>query len=328
MKAALACAAALAAAVAGSLLFGSEEGLGGRVRGFFDPVPHATAGDAPPAKAGLSPAAGGGSGGPLPSWRLKDRDGWVAYEAGDFPGAAAAWDAASAEAPPSGSLPLRARADRARLFRLLTEGAPSPGPGAAAAAEAEYRRPLDALPADDVSAWLEVASFAASRGLRHHLAFLYEQAYERRQAAGGDALAKRATAAIRRSKASGTPTPPDVLESVIRELPSSEAAEVAREETGAGIGGVAKRGEAAASGVDLEKLDEARTLAAKGDTEYRQALPGSKDVNVHRRAALNHYEKARAIYEALDNNRGTYGKKIQELNRNIAELHKDLPIGK
>ncbi|MCK6481420.1 MAG: hypothetical protein L6R43_15140, partial [Planctomycetes bacterium] len=321
----------LALLAGGAMVLGAEDGLGGRVRGYFDPVPVARAGEARPVAAALR----GASPSPTPAaeaaWRGRDREGWRAFEAGDFAAAAAAWDEASAKAPPSASLPLHARADRARLYRILADaGAPAPGDPAPdpAASEAEYRRLLDSLPADDAAAWLRVSDFAASRGLRHHLAFLYDQVYERRQGPGGEALGKRVAAILRRGGPAGAPTPPEVYETVIRELPSSEAADIARERTGAGIGGTHRRGESAGVGVDPARLEEARNLVVKGDAEYRQAVPGSKDVNVHRRRALDLYEKARGIYQELDANRGTYARPIQELNRNIAELHKDLPIGR
>jgi len=328
MKVPLACAAVLSLLVGGAYLFGAEDGIGGRVRNYFRPVPRAAAEEPPPARGGLSPDGPGAASPPAPAWRGLNREAFAAWEAGEFGAAAGLWDRASAKASPAEALPLRVRADRARLFGLLAGEIGGP-PADPAAAEAEYRKRLDGLAAEDGGAWLDLARFAAAGGLRSHLAFLLEQAYARRHGKGGDAVAARTTENLRRAKAAGATPPPEVLESVIRELPSSEAADLAREATGAGIGGVVRRnGESEGSGVDYAKLQEARDLAAKGDAEYRQAVPGSKDVNVHRRRALDLYVKAREIYQEVDDNRGTYGRRIQELNRNIAELHKDLPIGK
>ena len=79
-----------------------------------------------------------------------------------------------------------------------------------------------------------------------------------------------------------------------------------------------------------KKMAEARKLMAQGDEEYRLAVPGSREVNVHRRKALDLFTKARGLFEEVDRDAGydAHLDEIHDLNRNIAELRKDLPVGK
>jgi hypothetical protein len=333
MKPVLALLGALALLLGGVFLLAptKAKAMFARASGFLDPAPEFRApGPATVAAVGAvaPPAAAAAE-----DWRPLDRQAWRAFEAGEFAVAAATWKSAAAKAPPAEAPALRARADRANLDFLLSANVPATTSGDPAADEAEVRRRMDALPPPTARGWLEIADFAASRGLRHHLAFLYDRALETRNAAGGEAVPEKVKRAIQGRKAAGAAAPVEVLEAVIRELPSSEAADLAREDTG-GVGGVEKRGEgngATASGMsaeDLKRLEEARTLMAKGDAEYKLAIPGSAQVNVHRRAALDAYIKARAIYEGLDGGRGTYQKQLRDIIRDIAELRKDLPVGK
>ncbi len=303
----------------------------GRAVGFLDPAPVVRAEALRPPSARPAGAAPGEA---EPEWRLRDRAGWRAYEAGDFETAAAAWTAVSGKAPAADSVSLRERADRANVYRLLSEGFPAAASADPAADEAEVRRRIEGLAAPTAGSWLDIADFAASRGLRSHLAFLYEKAFEGRNSSGGDAVPKRVTRALQARKASGSAPPPEVLASVIRELPTSEAADIARIDTGGVLGGVVKRGEgrnghaAPTSPEDMARLEDARKLMLKGDAEYKLAVPGFPQVNQHRRAALDAFSKARDIYDAVDAGRGSYTKQIHDCNRNIAELRKDLPIGK
>ena len=326
----------LLAAFLGVLLVASPakgQAVLSRVVHFLDPVPRADAG--PPASA--APAAGPvalGSSSEIPEWRRRERDGDRLYEDGDFPGAAAAWAAAASGAPASEGLRLRARADRANVFRLLADGVPR-SPGDPVAAGQELRRRIEALKSPTAGAYLELADYAAANGLDPRLAFLYEQAFERKTAAADEVQAK-VTKIVRRNRAEKLDTPKEVLDALIRELPTSEAADIAREETGLapaggnGVGGVARRGAPGARPEDQARAAEAFRLMKAGDAEYRQAVPGSKDVNKHRRAALDAYVKARELFEEVDRGTGVQGhqKEIHDCNRNIAELRKDLPVGK
>jgi hypothetical protein len=327
----------LAAGVIGLLVAAPARGqaLLSRAAGYLDPSPTFDLGSARESES-ASPAALG-SNGASPEWRTKERAAWLLYEAGDFAGAAAGWAGAAAKSPAAESSRLRARADRANVFRLLAEGT-VPVPGAdPAASEAEYRRRLDALKVPTAGAYLELADWAAARGLRRHLAFLFERAFERRGSAD-NAVQERVTLVVKRRRSeSAAPAPKDVLESIIRDMPQSEAADLAREETGASAGGgggidgaTTRRGDSSLSAADRKKIEDADKAVAFGDAEYRAAVPGSKDVNKHRRAALDAYIKARGIYEEIDRTLGggIHQKQIHDLNRNIAELRKDLPVGK
>lgn len=303
----------------------------GRATGFLDLSPTAKAEPAPATSRGGASLRDEAE----PEWRRTEREGWRAYAAGEFATAASAWTASGAKAPPAEAVSLRERADRAHVFGLLAEGAPAAASADPAADEAEVRRRIEGLSGPTAGSWLEIADFAASRGLRSHLPFLYEKAFESRNAAGGDAVPKKVTRALQVRKASGAAPSADALGAVIRELPTSEAAEIARADTGGVLGGVVKRGEGNGNGFpsttspeDLKRLEEARMLMLKGDAEYKAAVPGSPQVNVHRRAALDAYTKARDIYDSIDRGRGSYSRQIHDCNRNIAELRKDLPIGK
>ncbi len=305
-----------------------------RAVAYFDPVPRLDRESGPesaaPAPAALQPLTAGAT----PEWRLADREASRVYEAGDFSSAALAWGYAAEKAPPGDALRIRARADRANVYRLLTEGVSPAADADAARDEAEYRRRLDALKNPTAGSYLEIADFAASRGLHRHLAFLYERAFEKKNSGSGDEVQKKVSKVFRQRKTANASPSRDVLESLIRELPTSEAADIAREETGhaaSGIGSVSVRGGGGAvRAEDPVKLAEARKLQQKGDAEYRLAVPGSKDVNVHRRAALDACIKARDLFEEVDRRSGVQGHQaeIHDLNRNIAELRKDLPIGK
>ena len=297
---------------------------------YFDPVPTVDPEDAA-GSGSATPAALAVQAPAVPGWRLGDRDASRAYEAGDFPGAAALWSASAGQAPPGDSMRMRSRADRANVYRLLSEGVPVAPDVDAARDEAEYRRRVDALKSPTAGSYLDVADFASAHGLRRHLAFLYERAFEKKSSGGDQEVQKKVSRLVQdRRKANATP-PREVLDALIRELPSSEAADIAREETGqSGIGNTAKRGDGGGKAEDPVKLAEARRLSEKGNTEYKLAVPGTKEVNVHRRAALDAFTKARDLYEAIDRETGiqSHQHDVQELNRNIAELHKDLPIGK
>jgi len=305
-----------------------------RVTHYFEPMPPV---EGPPPSGGLAagatalaPAAPGTA-----EWRRKDREAIRLYEEGDFLGAAAAWSTAATKAPAGEVLRVRASRDRANVFAVLAEGAPPQVGVDAAAAETEYRRRLDGMRDPAAGAWLELADYAASRGLRHHLAFLYEKAFERRAQAqpGADAeVTKKVTKVIKERPKAVAALPPDVLESVIADLPSSEAADAARELSGEGTGGIAgsNQREGARKPQDRGKMAEARRLMDLGDAEYRAAVPGSKDVNVHRRKALDLFTKARALFEEVDREAGydAHQSEIHDCNRNIVELRKDLPVGK
>ena len=314
-----------------------------RILHFADPVPPTPAFTDPPR--GSSAAAVGPALPPVPPWRLKEREGDRACAAGDFLAAYLAYADASPKAPPADGMRLRNRADRANVYRLLAEGV-EPDPGLDPAAdEGEYRRRLDAVkPGAGAGAYLAIADFAASRNLRTHLAYLYERAFERKtDAAPGavDEVQAKVTQVVKKmvaeKKAENAAPSRDMMESLIRELPTSEAADIAREEAGlpagmgSGLGGAERRGDApTARPEDRERLADAFRLFKLGDSEYRQAVPGSRDVNKHRRAALDAFTKAREIFEAVDRALGSdaYQREIHDCNRNIAELRKDLPIGK
>ena len=322
------------------------QGIVHRIVHFADPVPPTPVFEEPPRGSGgaIGPVAA-----PTPPWRVKEREGDRACAAGDFLAAFRAYADASPKAPPGDGMRLRARADRANVFRLLAEGVEAdPGPDRAAD-EAEYRRRLDAIrPGSGAGAYLELADYCAMKGLRSHLAFLYERAFEKPAAAApgvaaapaDDAVQKKVTEVVRKlvaaKKAEASEAPKEMLESLIRELPSSEAADIAREETGIagggpGFTGVEKRGGvASARPEDRDRLASAFALMKTGDKEYRAAIPGSRDVNIHRRAALDAFTKARAIFEEVDRAMANDGhqREIHDCNRNIAELRKDLPIGK
>jgi len=309
----------------------TAEAFADRVVHYFEPMPPVEA----PAAAAPGPAGAAALAPPPPSaaeWRRKDREAIRAYEEGDFLGAAALWGASAAKAPASEVLRVRAARDRANVFALLAEGAARVEGIDPAAAETEYRRRLDALRDPAAGAWLELADYAAARGLRHHLAFLFERAFERRVHADSEAeVSRKVTRVLRERKEAVAAMPPEVLESVISDLPSSEAAEAARELSGggSGIAGSSSR-ERRMRAQDSKKMAEARRLMAEGDAEYRLAVPGSREVNVHRRKALDLYLKARALFEEVDRDSGfdAHGSEIHDLNRNIVELRKDLPIGK
>jgi hypothetical protein len=309
----------------------SASALVHRVVGFLDPVPQIAAEPEASGAGGayttaLAPSAG------APEWRVVDREAAKAYEVGEFAAAVVGWNAAIAKAPPLDQQRLRARADRANVFLLMSEGAPAAPDADPKKDEAEYRRRIEGLKAPSAGAYLEIADFAASHGLRRHLAFLYEQAFERKAQTGNDEVQQKVSRIVRERKTARSTPGKDVLESVIRELPTSEAADIAREETGAssGIGSVSERGQGTGKAEDPTTLAEARRLMQEGDAEYRKALPGTKDVNVHRRAALNAYTKSRELFEQIDRETGMqcHPTELRDLLRDIAELHKDLPIGK
>ena len=304
-----------------------------RVEHYFEPMPPV---EGPPPRD--ASAAGATALAPAPpgtaEWRRKDREAIRLYEDGDFLGAAAAWGTASTKAPASEVLRVRSFRDRANVFAVLAEGAPPQVGVDAAAAEIEYRRRLDGMRDPAAGAWLELADYAASRGLRHHLAFLYEKAFERRSQAqpGADAeVTKKVTKVLKERKEAVAALPKEVLESVMTELPSEEVADAAGEISGrgSGISGSTQR-EGARKPQDRSKMAEARRLMDLGDAEYRAAVPGSKDVNVHRRKALDHFTKARALFEEVDREAGydAHLSEIHDCNRNIVELRKDLPVGK
>ena len=306
----------------------------GRVQHYFEPMPPVEGPPPSDAPAGgstaLAPAAPGTA-----EWRRKDREAIRLYEGGDFIGAAAAWGAAATKAPAGEVLRVRASRDRANVFAVLAEGAPPQSGVDAAAAETEYRRRLDGMRDPAAGAWLELADYAASRSLRHHLAFLYEKAFERRAQAqpGADAeVTRKVTKVLKEQKAAVAALPKDVLESVMTELPSEEVADAAGEISGRDSGGIAGSTprEGARKPQDRTKMAEARRLMDLGDAEYRAAVPGSKDVNVHRRKALDLYTKARALFEEVDREAGydAHSSEIHDCNRNIVELRKDLPVGK
>jgi hypothetical protein len=321
---------ALAAAAIALFAPASAKALAERAEHYFDPVPPVPPLPKPPRNGPppvpLSPTS------PVAEWRRRDREAQRSYEAGSFEAAAESWAAAAAAAPSSDVFRLRAAKDRALVFALLAAGA-APQPGIdPAAAEVEYRRRLEALRDPSAGAWLDLADYAASRGLVHHLAFVFERAFEKRHQPGEE-VSRKVTRVLKERKEAVAELPPAVFEAVISELPSSEAAEVAREQAGEGSGieGSSLRpARPALRGQDPVKLAEARDCMAKGDAEYRLAVPGSKEVNVHRRKALDLYTRARALYEEVDRESGvsSHEEEIHDLNRNIAELRKDLPIGK
>ena len=311
--------------------------FGDRVVHYFEVLPPVEE----PAPRGGSPAGGTALVAAAPGtaeWRRKDREAILLYENGDFLGAASVWATVAKEAPASEVLRVRAARDRANVFALLARGVVPQAGVDAAAAETEYRRRLDLMRDPAAGAWLELADFAASRSLRHHLAFLYERAFERRaQAAEGAeaAVSRKVAQVLKEQKAAVKELPPDVLDSVIADLPASEAAEVAAEIAGRepGIGGSRPAGDGIGGQrkpQDQKKMAEARKLMAQGDEEYRLAVPGSREVNVHRRKALDLFTKARGLFEEVDRDAGydAHLDEIHDLNRNIAELRKDLPVGK
>jgi hypothetical protein len=307
----------------------SAKAIAFRAEHYLDPTPPVPPREKPPATNGtpsLSPAPA-----VSPEWRKRDREAVHLYEAGDFEGAADAWAAAATKAPPAEVLRLRSAKDRALVFSLLAAGAAPVAGADPVASEIEYRRRLDALKEPTAGVWLDLAEYAAARGLRHHLGFVYERAFEKRSQAG-EAVASKVKQILKERKEApaAAQVPVEVLDAVIAELPSTEAAEFAREQSGegSGIGGSSRR-----PGVrtqDATKLAEARDCMTRGDEEYRKAIPGSKEVNVHRRRALDLYLKAREIYETVDRESGyaSHESEIHDLNRNIVELRKDLPVGK
>jgi hypothetical protein len=303
-----------------------------RIVHFVDPVPPAVT-ELAEDRTAPPPAALGAA--PTPEWRRREREGDRLHVAGRFPEAAAAFLAGAEKAPAAEATRLKGRADRSQVYRLLAEERPTRGHGDRAGDEAEFRRRLEALPEPTAADCLALADFAAGRGLNGHLAFLYDLAFERKKGFGGPppaAVQEKVTAIVRQKKGGADAPAREVLDALIREMPTSEAADLAREATGlAGIGGTERRpGAATLSPEDRKRLDEAIRLFRLGDAEYLAAVPGSKDVNVHRRAALDAFTKARGIFEDLDRRTGfaTHTKEIGDCNRNIAELRKDLPIGK
>jgi hypothetical protein len=311
------------------------QALVSRIVHFVDPVPQVPEEDVPQAPPDTTSALGPGTA--VPPWRAREHEGERAYLAGDFTAAAAAWNESSPKAPPADSMRLRKRADRASIYFLLASGSPPVGGSDPVADEKEYRRRLDALKSPTAGSYLELADFAASRGLRTHLAFLYERAYEH-QARSPDEVQQKVSRIVRQKRTEKAAPAKDVLEAVMRELPTSEAADIAREETGegsapapSGLGGVVRRGETpAGKSVDPAKVAEAYRLLQVADSEYHLAIPGSRDVNKHRRAALDAYTKARNMFDDIDRASGFEGhqKEIHDCNRSIVELQKDLPIGK
>ncbi|MHC4821186.1 MAG: hypothetical protein ACYTDX_05645 [Planctomycetota bacterium] len=297
-----------------------------RLKGYTKRMPDLPAAEKPHAPTTLRAGADDQASSAAP-WREKDREADRHYLAGDFQKASETWAAAAKAAPPALGSSLRQRADRARVYLVLSAGYDFGSMPPGEADEKAYAERVRGVEKESAGAWLDVAEFAASRNLKHHMAWLFDKAYEKRTD-GTRALDKRLAAAYsRRKQLKGAP-PPEVARAIIHELPVGEAATLAKEDTG-GIGGSRKRN------VDDDISDSsaagrARELERQGDAEYRLAIPGSKDVNKHRRAALDLYTEARAILEGLDreNGAGSYGSKIRELNRNIAELRKDLPVGK
>jgi len=316
-----------------------------RIVHFVDPVPP-VAGDETAAPGPSEGPAALGPAAALAPWRQKEREGERAYGAGDFAAAAECFAAAAPAAPPADSMRLRARSTRANIYRLMAADAVIAAAVKAAPAagvdplehEKEYRRRLDSLKPPTAGGCLVLADFAASRGLRSHLPYLYERADALQSVTPSDDIQQKVTRIIRQKREDRETLPKEVLEAVIQELPASEAADMAREESGdpgahgaSGVGGVSRRGEAPGPRAeDQGKVGEAYRLMKAGESEYRLAIPGSRDVNKHRRAALDAYEKARSLFEAVDKAAGFEGHQheILDCNRNIAELHKDLPIGK
>lgn len=328
MKPILGFLAALVVLAGGVVAFADDHGAEAlrRVLGFFRAVP-------------VVPASSGGAEAQSPAtaavpevktaaWIQRRRDAERAFEQGSFALASRLWtEAAALPGTPSREMAeMRGLAGRARIYELLT---PTDGVEADGLAEPELKRRMDAAASADAAAgWIESARYAAAHGLRHHLAYLLERAFARRN--DGTRDFDRAVAAAYRTLREGTTPPRELAEAVERELPTGEAADMAREDTG-GIGGAREReGDA---GEDAERdalLAEARRLKGVGDREYRLAVPGSDEVNVHRRKALDAFEESRRIFEELERKAGSgvYQRTIHDLNRNIAELHKDLPIGK
>ncbi len=299
-------------------------GVMARLTGYFSIAPRAAAaveGGAAPTDAGAAspPAA-------VPEWRRQEREAVRLFEEARFEEAAAAYRRASAlkGVPSRDAVALRSSGDRCRLYALLDAAVPRTGP-TADAGEEYLRR---ARGATSGAAYLDTAAFAAARGLRTHLPWLYERAWELRND-GEAAFAKALAEAYRAARTLNSAGPGrEVAAAVLRELPSGEAADMAREDTG-GIGGVEDRG----SGGDAERdalLEEARRLKREGDREYRLAVPGSEGVNAHRRAALDQFTKSREIFEEVKRKTGrtAWDDVIHDLNRNIAEIRKDLPVGK
>jgi len=313
-----------------------------RIVHFVDPIPPTPAFEEPPHSP--APVAIGAALPPPPPWKVEERTGDRAYAAGDFLAAYVAFADAATKAPPAEAGRLHNRADRANVSRLLSLSvAVEPGPDPVAD-ESEYRRRLDAVkPGAGAGAFLELADFAVARDLRSHLAYLYERAFEHKSdAAPGttDEVQKKVTRLVKKmvaeKKAENAAPAKEMLESVIRELPTSEAADIARVETGAppggsGLGGVERRGETPVGRPeDAARVAEAFRQFKTGDAEYRLAVPGSRDVNKHRRAALDAFTKARTIFEEIDRAMASeaHSREVHDCNRNIAELRKDLPIGK
>jgi hypothetical protein len=314
-----------------------------RIVHFIDPIPPLADGDPSGAAGGTTAVAPVAV---LPPWRLLEREGDRAYGSGDFAAAAGAFADAAPAAPPADSMRLRKRANDSNLFRLMAADSVIAAAAKAAPVEGvdpmeyekEYRRRLDSIKPPTSGAYLALADWAASRGLRTHLAWLYERADALRSTTSSDEMQQKVTRILKQKRSVQEAVPKEVLEAVIHELPSSEAADLAREETGlgdaaagSGIGGVERHGEAPGSRPeDTGKVAEAYRLMKLGATEYHLAVPGSKDVNKHRRAALDAYTKARSLLEEVDKATKYDGheREVVECNRNIAELRKDLPIGK
>jgi hypothetical protein len=313
-----------------------------RIVHFVDPIPPVSSGE--PAAASGSPALAPVA--ELPPWRVLERAGDRAYGEGDFAAAARAFADASPSAPTADSMRLRKRANDANLYRLMAADSEIAAAAKTAPVEGvdpreyekEYRRRLDSIKPPTAGAYLALADWAASRGLRSHLAFLYERVDSLRATTPSDDMQRKVTRILKEKRKENVELPREVLEAIIHELPASEAADLAREETGiggtsgrSGVGGTAQRGQAPGSRPeDAGKAADAYRLMKLGATEYQLAVPGSKDVNKHRRAALDAYTKARLLFEEIDKASGYEGhqREIGDCYRNIAELRKDLPIGK
>src|SRR5688572_28988924 len=179
-------------AVLGGIVFvaspATARAIGSRATAFFDATP-----DLPPPKAPAAPAASRGvvpvPSPAVPSWRRKDREAASRYDAGDFAGAAALWTEALAAAPGTAQYALRPRLDRARVFDILAPAPAAPLPPPSAEDEAEVRRRIEGLKEPAAGDWLSIAAYCRDRGVRHHLPYLYERAFERR-ADGTGALDK------------------------------------------------------------------------------------------------------------------------------------------
>jgi len=296
-----------------------------RVTGFFSTVPDVPGPPHVAAPRAAVPAA------PAPApWRGLDREASSAYDRGNFSEAASLWTEAAGAAPPNEVPGLKARANRARIYALLAEGAHAAEARNSPEDDAEVRRRILAVSDPTAGAWLQIAEYAAAQGLLHRLPYLYDRAFERKQ--DGTGTVDRAVAAAYRKKKEKPRTVPlkAVSEAILEELPAGEAAEEAAEDRG-GIGGIAPaHGEGETSSADSTKLAEARKEKRLGDAELGLVVPGNEDANKHRRAALEHYRPAQVLYEELSRGSGgeVYGRVLTEVNRRIAEIRKDLPISK